>query len=1099
MSGHVASTAVSPQRAPGRPFVGRTGELNELRATLDEAQDGRGLLVLLSGEPGIGKTRLMQEFAREAGDRGWRVAAGRCWEEGGAPAYWPWIQAIRTLGGDVERFAAAAGGSGDPETVRFRLFDAAGQFLVDAARDRPLMVVLDDLHAADAPSLVLLRFVSDAIANAPILVVGAYREREVRLHERRESFAELILIARRISLQGLSVDDVEAYLAGVTGQEASISVTARLHTLTGGNPFFLGEVVRLMAHDALTDGDADLDPMGRVPDEVRTLLRRRMADLPDEAVGALRVAAVIGREFHLRVLERTSRLGVARLLDVLAEAGDVGVISEDPAVPRRYAFVHELVRETLYDDLAPAERLELHGTIGAVLEELYRNDLDPHLSEIAHHLALAAPVGDVSAAIDYLVRAGDRAASILAYEEAGVHYERGLGLLGAVEGASRERRCELLLRLGDARWRAGDTRAARVSFEEAVQLARRLGDGEMLARAALGYVIGLGGFLLFARFEVGATGIGLLEEALAALPAEDSPLRARVLSRLAVEMSTSYEVERRLQLSTEAIEMSRRLGDSEALVTALHARHWALGAPEMVHERLEKTEEMLAVAAELGNEELAFLAHNSRFHCFLELCDGPGIDAEIAALTRLAERIQQPFYRWHSVCLQVIRATLDGRLADAERLAREALRIARLRHSEYAAYIYEYAQMMGIRWAQGRLDEYWPEIDDHGERFPWVPRWRDSLAAAERGDRSAAAAEIARHAGRGFADIPRDLLWLLRLCSLAEACVAAEDDARGRHLYELLLPFADRNAGSYVQQPFGPVALRLAMLATMLERWEEAEAHFVTALDRCELLGARAFRARVLLEYARALLARSHEGDVERAGALLEDARRLGEDLDLKGVLRRAAALAPVPEPSRPRVGGEARLTREGEFWTIAYGGKTMRLRDVKGLRYIAFLLAAPGMDVHVLELVAAAEGSPSDDGRAGPAGDGLRRSRPADLGPLLDPRAKEEYRGRLEDLRTDLDEARRFADDERAARLEEEIDVLVGELARAAGLGGRDRPLSSPAERARVNVTKAIRTAIKLIEKESPPLAAHLTASIRTGRFCSYAPPGEAPPRWSL
>jgi hypothetical protein len=1077
--------------------VGRSGELGELRGALDEAHEGRGLLVLLSGEPGIGKTRLMQEAAREAGERGWRVTAGRCWEEGGAPAYWPWIQAVRALGGDVERFAAAAAGSADPETVRFRLFDAAGQFLVEVARDRPLMIVLDDLHAADAASLVLLRFVSEAVADAPILIVGSYREREVRLHERRESFAELIRTATRISLQGLSVDEVEAYLTGVTGQETSRSLAARLHALTGGNPFFLGEVVRVVARDGLPEGDGGPDPMRRVPDEVRTLLRRRMADLPDETLGALRVAAVIGREFHLRVLERTSRLNIARLLDILAEADDAGVISEDPAIPRRYAFVHELVRETLYDDLASAKRLELHRTIGTVLEELYRNDLDPHLSEIAHHLALAAPVGDVSAAIDYLVRAGDRAAGILAYEEAGVHYERALGLLGAAEAASRERHCELLLRLGDARWRAGDTRAARASFEEAAELARRLGDGQMLARAALGYVVGLGGFLLFARFEVGATGVGLLEEALAALPREDSPLRARVLARLAVEMHTSYEVERRLAVSTEAVEMSRRLGDSEALVTALHARHWALGAPEMIHERLENTEEMLAVAAELGDEELAFLAHNSRFHCFLELCDGPGVDAEIAAVTQLGERIQQPFYRWHGVCLHVIRAELDGRFADAERLAREALRIARLRDSEYAAYTYKYAQMVAIRWAQGRLDEYWPEIADHGERYLWVARWREALAAAERGDRSAAAAEIARHAGRGFADIPRDLFWLIRLCSLAEACVVAEDHARARTLYELLLPYPGRNAVPYTQQPFGPVALRLGMLAAMLERWDDAERHFETALARCELLGARAIRARVLVEYARALLARSRDGDAERAEGLLGDATRLGEDLDLQGVLRSTAALAPAAE-SRPRPSGaEARFAREGEFWTIAYAGNTMRLGDVKGLRYIAFLLAAPGVEVHALELVAAAEGSPV--GGAEPVGDGLRSARPADLGPVLDQRAREEYRARLEDLRSDLDEAQQFADAERAARLEEEIDALVEELARAAGLGGRDRPQSSPAERARVNVTKAIRTAIKLVEKQSPELAEHLTASIRTGRFCSYAPPGEAPPRWVL
>ncbi len=667
-------------------------------------------------------------------------------------------------------------------------------------------------------------------------------------------------------------------------------------------------------------------------------------------------------------------------------------------------------------------------------------------------------------------------------------------LLGGAGEATRERRCELLLSLGDARWRAGDTRAARASFEEAADLARRLGDGEMLARAALGYVVGLGGFLLFARFEAGVTGAGLLEEALAALPETDSPLRAEVLARLAVEIYHSSDVERRLWLSSEAVEISRRLGDSEALVTALHARHWALGSPEMIQERLENTREMLAVAEETGNQEFAFLAHNSRFHCVLELCDGPAIDSEIAAITDLAERLHQPFYRWHGVCVQVIRAVLDGRFDDAERLGQNALDIARLRNSEYAAYVYEYAQLMAIHWAQGLLGEHTAEVEEHSERYLWIPRWRDALAAAEGEDRSAAAREIERQAARGFEDLERDGFWLLRLCSLADACVTVGDERRALRIYELLQPFSDRNATALTQLPFGPVALRLANLAALLERLDEAEAYFEIALERCELLGARAVRARVLVDYARALRDQSRPGDAERATWMLAAARRLSEDLGLEGILRRVEALEGGPPAA---AAPEARFVREGEFWTIAYEGATMRLRDLKGLRYLAPLLASPGRELHVLELVGAAEPAPRS--RANGLGEeGLRAARPADLGPLVDPRAREEYRSRVEVLRSELEEARAFNDDERAAGLEEELDALVGELARATGLHGRSRTSSaSPAERARVNVTKAIRTAIKLTERESPALAEHLRASVRTGRFCSYAPPGQAPPRW--
>jgi hypothetical protein len=505
---------------------------------------------------------------------------------------------------------------------------------------------------------------------------------------------------------------------------------------------------------------------------------------------------------------------------------------------------------------------------------------------------------------------------------------------------------------------------------------------------------------------------------------------------------------------------------------------------------------MLRIAKETVNLEIEFLAHNARFHCFLELCDRRGMDAETHAMTEIAERLRQPFQRWHTVCLRTLRATLDGRFAEAERLAEEARELGRLRQSEYATYVFRYAQMLAIRWAQGRLDELWPDIEDHAERFPWIPRWREPFAAAELGDEQAARHELERFAGREFSDLPRDGLWILHLCALAEATVLTGDEERALQLYELLLPHADDNAVSYTQQPFGPVALRLGKLAALLGRWLETDRHFATALARCELLGARAIRARVLLEHASALATRGEPADRSRLDAMLDEVDQLSDELGMTGLIGRVATLRSQSPSEQPDA--RAVFRNEGEFWTVAYQGRVFRLRDVKGLRYIAMLLASPGREVHVLELMAAATGEPAD-ARARLAGDELVASRPSDSGPLLDEQAKDAYRERLEQLGDELQEARDWGDPERAARAEEEIDTLTQELAQAVGLGGRDRTFASPAERARINVTKAIRTAIRLVGNHSPELASHLEASIQTGRFCSYATPGAAPPSWSL
>jgi hypothetical protein len=400
--------------------------------------------------------------------------------------------------------------------------------------------------------------------------------------------------------------------------------------------------------------------------------------------------------------------------------------------------------------------------------------------------------------------------------------------------------------------------------------------------------------------------------------------------------------------------------------------------------------------------------------------------------------------------------------------------------------MFQFAQTVAIRWAQGRLAELREALAQHAVRFPWVPRWRDALLAAEVPDAAAARAELERHGRQGFADLPRDGVWLLRLSALAEACVLVGDERRAEQLYELLLSFGDRFALSYTQQFLGSVGVRVAMLARLLGRLDEAEQHASAALERCLVFGARPAAIRARAELAAVLRARGGVDDAARADALLAETRAECDELGLGELLAR---LAPPPAARDSAV-----FRREGDVWTIAYDGTLLRLRDIKGLRYIAMLLATPGREIHVLELATA-----GTDNRRPVSDVDLPARFPDGAGPALDARAKAAYRRRLEELGAELQQARDWGDPERAARVEVEIDVLTGELASAVGLGGRDRETASPAERARVSVTKAIQTALRSIGRESPELADHLAESIQTGRFCSYSPRGAASPSWAL
>ncbi|MEA2474079.1 MAG: hypothetical protein QOE06_1994, partial [Thermoleophilaceae bacterium] len=678
-------------------FVGRDRELDELRAALAQAHDGRGGVFMVGGEPGVGKTTLVEMVAGDAERSGAMVAWGRCWEGGGAPAYWPWVQAIRSLVRDMqtdELEACLGQGAAhvakivpavaerlpglepapdlEPERARFALFDAVAGFLQAASAERPLLIALDDLHAADRPSLLLLRFAARELRGCRVLVVGTYREVEARMDPSvGELIAAIAKDGRRLPLRGLSEAQVERFIAATAGSAPSPAVLRAVHEATEGNPFFVDEVVRLLsAEGQLSSGSL---PSGvRIPDEVRDAVRRRLEPLPDRAREVLSVAAVLGREFGVAALEHVTGVGREELVEVLDDAAERSIVGEPPGALGRYVFAHALFRETLYGDLPPTRRARLHRQAGEALEALYGDEVEPHLAELAHHFFQAASSGDLGKAIDYSVAAAGRATSLLAYEEAAGHYERALQAFGLEERADVPRRCDLLLALGEAQSRAGDTDNARETLQRAYGLARKLESPDRLARAALAYGAGLGGFE-FGR--VDDTLVRLLREARAALGGEDGALLARVTARLAVELYFSASAEERADLSGEAVAMAQRVGDPAALASALSARHLALWGPENLDERLEAANEVIRLGESEDDRELTLRGRVWRMADLMERGDVTGADAELDQLMTGAAELRDPLYLWNVPLLRAMRATLEGRFADGEDLAAEALAV----------------------------------------------------------------------------------------------------------------------------------------------------------------------------------------------------------------------------------------------------------------------------------------------------------------------------------------------------------------------------------------------------------------------------------------
>ena len=882
------------------PFVGRGPELARLRAAWTGARAGQRRLVLVSGEAGIGKSRLAAELAWLAERDGATVLLGRCDAWVGV-AYLPLRMALAPylaacsaerlrelvgpVGGELVRLwpelarrlpGLPAPTHSGPEEERYLLFEAVTGLLDAIASSGPVLLVVDDLHEADEQSLALLRHLADATRPAALLVVLTARDEEATRGDLAEVLADLLRApgSERLALGGLDEREVALVAETFTGRPSSPATATLARVIrgrTGGNPFFVGELLRHLAEtDALAAGAIARTAAGPavddVPATVRVVVGQRLAVLGDAVQHLLEVASVIGHSADLTLLARVVDLGYDDLLDALDVAAQAKLLDERPGVPGRYVFHHGIVHDLVYTGVPAARRADLHHRVGEALEGLEGAGGGPdRLRELADHFALGE-AGDAGKAAEYARRAGDHAGARLLYEEAAYRYRQALTALDRGAGTDAHR-ADLLLALGEAWAKAGRPAPATEAYLQAAAAARAAGSVGRLARAALG----VGGLLSFWSLQADSgTPVALLREALAALGPGDGALRARLLARLAGWLAVSagrdaVEPDEPPAFG-QALVLARQLRDPRTLALVLADRAHALlgvtvGRPGGPGEALESSAELVRLTARLGDEGLVRAASLPRAEALLAVGDLDSLDELVEAVGRTAERRRVPYQWWLSLVVRAMRAIMRGELAEGERLAEQALAYG-LDKVDGAVLHTHGAQLVFLRWLQGRPDDVRALLQQLG-REPAGRGWRMllPLAAAGQGREAEARRALDAAAANGFQG------WrsAVEVVGLVGSCALLGDAGVAARLYLLLLPYKGWHLGAGPMVYLGAGDHHLGMLAATAGRWSDAERHLLAAMAAHRRLGAHPWLVLTRRAYAGMLRGRGRRDDLDRA------------------------------------------------------------------------------------------------------------------------------------------------------------------------------------------------------------------------------------------
>jgi ATP/maltotriose-dependent transcriptional regulator MalT len=908
-------------------FVGRAQELRLLRTAASDASEGRGRLVLLGGEPGIGKSRLADEFARSAVAGGTLVAWGRCWELGGAPAYWPWTEALRDVSAqrattdtsalsqllpELQDARTAATAVEHADAARFRLFDGVARYLRAVTEDSPLVVVLEDIHAADEPSLLLLQFLVRALPNLRVLVVATYRD--VGVIAASTFPAALFELMRdrattRTVLVGLTAPDVGEMIAATTGAAAPDDVVERVRIYTEGNPLYVREVARLLTADGHL---AQVGDRLVVPGDVREALLLRVRQLPDNCCEALTLAAVIGRDFSLDLL---TRIRGEAAVEALQPA--VGASLIIPGDPGRLRFSHAVVSEALYDATPPAQRLHLHRDIAEALEKLPATSAETHLASIAHHYHRALPLSSADKTVAAARRAAQAAVARLAYEEGARLYRIAIDAMA--HGGDAQSYNELLLGLGDAQRRAGATAGSRATFLAAADRLRETDDDDLFAEAALGYA---GGFV-WMRAADDERVVLVLKEALDRLPPDAGVRRVQVLARLAGAKRDEADLAPRDALSREALDIARRLGDPNVLVYALASRFCAIWGPDGVDEGRRVATEAIAIAEAIPDRER--LGEALMTNMLIDMTAGE-MDAAreaTARYRRYGEQQSEPSIIWYAMVLEAVFLLMEGRLAQAEQLIDDAHDLG----ARVQAWDSEASYRLGLamlRWEQGRITEVEGEIRDALARFPGYRVFRCMLALCnlESGRVTDAVAATEEILAGGAETLPHSNDWLSGMSLLAEVATRADMRHVASAMYDALLPYASCVGTAGGEPVTGSVHRPLGQLAALLGRDDDAQEHFERALAVHTRMRAELWIARSEIDLAEVLW-RSDAAAVARADQLRSRALHRSESLGLPALTARVRASKRATVAAGPRPGGLTK--REVEVAALVAKGASNR------------------------------------------------------------------------------------------------------------------------------------------------------------------------------